>query len=159
MKYIKTFEASKNKLIDLYSLSDSSIITVNKEELDELIENDFTILYDDEEISYDKNLPNQWRYDDEEEDIKKFLKSYRSMINVYSLAHRSIIRMTIDEIKVLQDEDFTILYDDEEISHDPLFPDQWRYDDDEEEDIKKWLDLYRTLKDPELVNSTLKFNL
>ena len=164
MKYLKKFEAAKKKenQINLINLDDNSkIIKVNQDELDSLIENDFTIIFDDEEIiGYDSYNPNEWRYDsDEENDIKNFLKSYRSMIKIYAFGSENIIRVTKKELDVLRKEDFELLYDDEEIGHDINLPNEWRYDDDEEEEIKNWLKLYRILKDPELVNKTIKFNL
>lgn len=162
MKYIKTFEANKQeKKITLINLDDDSkIIKVNQDELDDLIEDDFTIMYDDEEIGYDPNHPDEWRYDaDEEDDIKKALESYRSMIKMYALGSKKLIKVTKEELDVLIEEYFTILYDDEEIVHDPSLPNEWRYDDDEEEEITRWLELYRILKDPEKVNQTIKFNL
>lgn len=153
---IKRFESSNNKLINIYGLSDREIISVTQEEFDELIENEFTLLYDD--IGHDPEFQNQWRYDEDEEDeIKEFLKLYKSMINMYALGSEEIIKVTEDEIKILKDEDFNILYD--EIGYDKNLPNQWRYDDDEENDIKKWLELYRILKDPDAVNKTMKFNL
>jgi len=162
MKYIKTFESNKKlHMINIINLdNDSKIIKVTQEELDKLIESEFTILYDDEEIGYDSNHPDEWRYDsDEEDDIKNWLKSYRSMIKIYALGSRNIIRVTKEELNVLIEEDFQILYDDEEIAHDPTLPNEWRYDDDEEEEINNWLKLYRILKDPEKVNQAIKFNL
>jgi len=80
MKYIKTFESRKKEnMINLINLdNDSKIIKVTQEELDALIDNDFTVLYDNERIRYDSNHLDEWRYDsDEEDDIKKFLKSFR----------------------------------------------------------------------------------
>jgi len=162
MKYIKTFESNKQeKKITLINLDDDSkTIKVTQGELDDLIEDDFTILYDDEEIEYDSNHPDEWRYDsDEEDDIKNALKTYRSMIKMYSLGSKKMIKVTKEELDVLIEEDFTILYDDEEIGHDPSLPNEWRYDDDDEEEITRWLELYRILKDPEKVNQTIKFNL
>ena len=162
MKYIKTFEANKQgKKITLINLDDDSkIIKVTQDELDDLIEDDFTIMYDDEEIGYDPNHPDEWRYDsDEEDDIKEFLKSNRNMIKIYALGSKNIIKVTKEELDILIKEDFTILFDDEEIAHDPNMPDEWRYDDDEEYEINNWLKLYRILKDPEKVNQAIKFNL
>lgn len=162
MKYIKTFEArKKDNMITLINLDDDSeIIKVTQEELDDLIEDDFTILYYDEEIGYDPEHIDEWRYDsDEEDDITDALISYRSMIKIYALGSRKRIRITKEELNALIEEDFDILYDDEEIAHDPSLPNEWRYDDDQEEQMMKWLELYRILKDPEKVNQTLKFNL
>jgi len=81
------------------------------------------------------------------------------MIALYALSSKKIIRVTKEELNVLIGEKFEILYDDDEIVHDPTLPNEWRYDDDEYEEITRWLELYRILKDPEQVNQTIKFNL
>ena len=162
MKYIKTFESRKKEnMINLINLdNDSKIIKVTQEELDALIDNDFTVLYDNERIRYDSNHLYEWRYDsDEEDDIKKFLKSFRSMIALYALSSKKIIRVTKEELNVLIGEKFEILYDDEKYDYDPTLQNKWRFDDDEYEEIIRWLELYRILKDPEQVNQTMKFNL
>lgn len=97
--------------------------------------------------------------------IKTFETKKENKIELVGYPEGNIIRVTKDEFEKLQhtinpstDEEFDIRWDDE-VDYEESCYGQWRFNNEEEDEIEKWLELYRTLGDVEAIKNIRKYNL
>jgi len=91
----------------------------------------------------------------------KYLRAYENketdLIKIISINDfENYIIVNKEELEVLQEEGFTILWNDGIIED---APECWMFENVEENDIRNWLKLYRKFKDPKKVNKLRNYNL
>lgn len=86
------------------------------------------------------------------------MKKLKVIIHLIGYTEGDIITVSTEEFDLLQEEDFDIRWDDE-IDYEENSFGQWRFMDDEREEIEEWLEIYRNTKNSSLPKDIKKYNL
>jgi hypothetical protein len=93
----------------------------------------------------------------------KYLKKFEELdednepIDIISYPDGYIITVNNSEFELLKQE-FDISWDDEPDYEEGVIG-QWRFNDDDSDEIEKWLEGYRLIKDPKLYKDTKNYNI
>jgi hypothetical protein len=88
----------------------------------------------------------------------RYIKKYENMdmIEIVGHPHGNIIKVTRDELDELGLE-FDILWDDDPL--DPKFIPMWKFFNSDEDEIRNWLQIYRSTGDVDSTDNIRKYNL
>jgi hypothetical protein len=80
----------------------------------------------------------------------------KKFIKIIGYPEGNIIRVTEDELELLQEEDL-VVWDEAEDYKDLVFG-QWSFDNEREEELEEWLNIYRNIGE-DAIEDVKKYNL